>query len=226
MGQYFEAWQLDMIASGDAPPEWVEAANDYINQEHLEMIRREEQQLFEKLYRVTCPEPLALGEWHLGLLEESAFDKVSAHLNQCPHCQEELAQLIENLERPLRLREAPASLVKRIVLTLQTMMGNGGAPIARAALRGNSWTVCYASGNYMVSLTQQTHPSGIALMGSLLSPTTTGRAALRQGAAVRYDAPLSQSATFTFDGVTPGKYDLIIEVPDAELVVPDLNFTR
>ena len=45
------------------------------------------------LYRVLCPAPQVLGEYHLDLLSADQRNEVQANLIECHHCQRELAEL-------------------------------------------------------------------------------------------------------------------------------------
>jgi anti-sigma factor RsiW len=49
------------------------------------------------MYRQSCPEPMLLGEYQLGLLDGAEKIHIQAHLARCPHCQAELAELIDFL---------------------------------------------------------------------------------------------------------------------------------
>jgi hypothetical protein len=49
------------------------------------------------IYRQNCPEPMLLGEYQLGLLDEAAQARIQLHLARCPHCQADLAELVDFL---------------------------------------------------------------------------------------------------------------------------------
>ncbi len=64
------------------------------------------------LYRRDCPEAMILGEYHLGMLSKSVQAGVHHHLARCPHCQAELARLVdflaEDVLSPLPAIESPS----------------------------------------------------------------------------------------------------------------------
>lgn len=49
------------------------------------------------LHRQDCPETMELGKYQFGLLVETDQARLTAHLEQCPYCQAELARLAEFL---------------------------------------------------------------------------------------------------------------------------------
>jgi hypothetical protein len=49
------------------------------------------------LYRQDCPDKMVLGDYELGLLSEAEQTEVQRHLDQCPHCQTELARFAQSL---------------------------------------------------------------------------------------------------------------------------------
>lgn len=232
MTRYLKDWELDMLLGGDGTPE-LEAAlvGNPDNQARLQLLQKDEKTLSAHLFRIECPTPLELGEWSLKLVEAKTSQVIRSHLDICAHCEEELAAITAAVSTPL-FQHAPAmrgpSILKRIVMKLEDLLGNGAGQIAFApvAVRGgsqNSWSACYAGGDYLLSLTKQQTISGGALIGSILATDLTGHATLKQGASVVYEVPLTESATFTFDGINPGFYELVIATPDAELIVPELH---
>ena len=58
-----------------------------------EQLARAQKYLSIRLYRLTCPSPLELGEYHLDLLDPMRLDVIARHLQECLHCALEVAQL-------------------------------------------------------------------------------------------------------------------------------------
>jgi hypothetical protein len=54
--------------------------------------------LFSSLYRVECPSPQQLADFHWGFLDSEQTQLVRQHLETCPRCQDELAQLLDFLK--------------------------------------------------------------------------------------------------------------------------------
>lgn len=225
MARQLEEWEWDMVLEGDAPPEVERAAKatpDY--QARLAQARAAHRTLFHHLYRAECPEALELGEWQLQRLGEARQAEIAAHLQGCPHCQEEVEGFARLSELPLRAgwQEAAGQMVKRIVMKLESLLA-GGEGVPAVALRGSAWSACYTGGDFMLTLTRERDPNGAALLGTLLSDEASGEVLLRQAGTVRYKAPIGAGASFSFRGISPGHYDLVIETPTVELVVEDLD---
>jgi hypothetical protein len=56
--------------------------------------------LKKELYRVTCPTPVELGDYHLGFLPDPQKLVVAQHVRECPLCRREVADLEEFLGEP------------------------------------------------------------------------------------------------------------------------------
>jgi hypothetical protein len=229
MTRHLKDWELDMLLGGDGTPE-MEAAlvGNPENRARLQQLQKDEKTLFAHLFRTECPTPLELGEWSLNLVDANRYQAIRSHLDICSHCEEELAAITAVVSKPLfEGIAAPRgpSILKRIIMKLEELVGAGAGQmtLVPVAVRGDSWSVCYAGGDYLLSLTKQQTMSGGALIGSILATDLTGHAALKQGPSVVYEAPLTESATFTFDDINPGAYELVIATPDAELIVPELH---
>jgi hypothetical protein len=238
MTRYLEDWELDMLLGGDGTPEMEAAlASNAENQARFTRLQNDEKVLFTNLFRTECPSSLELGEWHLKLFDNEAYERIRAHIDLCPHCQEEVDHLVSMLDQPLLRTQpqktGPAGVIKRIIMKLESIfppkgseytLGNYPGPVATPVLlRGSSWSVCYAGGDYLLSLTRQNMVDGEALIGSVLASSVKGHAFLKQGHNVLYQTALTDTATFTFDSVNPGSYELVIATPQAELIVPQLN---
>jgi hypothetical protein len=61
--------------------------------ERAKALARQQNRLMTRLYRIDCPSPLELGEYRLQLLTESRMQDIKQHLNVCPHCEWEVAEL-------------------------------------------------------------------------------------------------------------------------------------
>ncbi|MBA3533937.1 MAG: hypothetical protein H0T73_18615 [Ardenticatenales bacterium] len=228
MTRLLEEWEWDMVVEGDASPELLEVAAaqpDY--QQRLRSIQAEERPFFHRLFRATCPPSLLLGEWHLALLSPGQQEEIRLHLADCPHCETDLAGLQQSLSEPLQASgKGGESWIRRVILKLESALGSAGSPTPAVALRGSSWSACYTGGEFMLTLTRESDPQGTALLGALLSESTTGKVLLRQSEGVQYQALLGEGATFAFKGITPGHYELVIATPTLELVVPDLDLAE
>src|SRR5215216_3170398 len=85
-------------------------------------------------YRVTCPSPLELGDYHLGYLPAPQVLVVSQHLRECPLCRQEMA-ILENFLATL----APEnSLLGAAQVFIARLMGAGTENSPAPALRGEA----------------------------------------------------------------------------------------
>jgi hypothetical protein len=65
--------------------------------EKAHRLARVQERLIDRLYRLTCPTPAELGEYHLDLLPGDQASAVNTHLTDCPHCSQEFGQLKDYL---------------------------------------------------------------------------------------------------------------------------------
>src|SRR6476619_5406343 len=49
--------------------------------------------LRKQLYRINCPTPMEIGDYHLGLLPAPQALVVAQHVRECPFCRREVAEL-------------------------------------------------------------------------------------------------------------------------------------
>lgn len=217
-----EEWELEMLLEGEGTPEMEAAlAASPADQARLAALMDQTRALQAALFRVTCPAPLELGEYELGLLEAPRRVAVAAHLDECPHCAEELEGLTAALQAAVRPPATTGGL-RRIVMRLAGALDGLGSLTPAPALRGADQVDCYIGEDFMLSLARREVAEGIELTGTLLASEGEGRATLRQVEEVVYEAPLSSAATFSFQTVPPGHYDLVVVTPQAELIVSDL----
>ncbi len=232
MTRRLEDWELDMLLGGDGTPEMnAILASSPADQAQFTQLRTEEPSFFKSLFRIECPTSLTLGDLHLGLLKESMTQTIQQHVNLCTHCGEELAVITAMLDEPIFKtasartfqKENSFGLLKRIVMSLEQALGSLGAknqPVT--ALRGETWNAYYSGGDYLLSLTRKQQGEGNALMGSILADSVSGQAMLKQSSGLIYESPITAAGTFSFDDVTQGDYELVIETSDVELVVPEV----
>ena len=101
---------------------------------------RLQKRMTTRLYRITCPPPIELGEYHLQMLPASQRLVIGQHLRECPHCAREISQLEEFME----LAPQPGLLKSVKVLIARLVGGQKGdqdfmdSPLAPAfaGLRG------------------------------------------------------------------------------------------
>ena len=91
--------------------------------------------LTARLYRITCPSPSELGEYHLRILPSPRMLVIAQHVRECPHCESEVAQL-ENFLKDLTPDVKPGLPTIIRVLVARLISGNGEGAALTPALRG------------------------------------------------------------------------------------------
>jgi hypothetical protein len=187
------------------------------------------------LYRITCPDGATLGNYHLGLLAETAAQHVSHHLAICPLCTRELAQLEAFLaETAVSLQPSTGErikvwIAKRLPGSGPNRPGLGAATGTPAfALRGdNAGPLMYEAGDAQLSLEIQDdpeHPGRKSILGLVLGiETESVEVKLLQGDGVVTAVTLDEIGNFSFTSLETGSYELTLSGQTIEIHVPDLN---
>jgi len=231
MKRLLEDWELDRLADGEGTPEMQRTlAESPTDQQRFQEIRQEEQRLRQTLFRADCPSTLALGEWQFGMVVPEQTVILQSHIAACPHCTAELVQIQSAMNAPVTDSPKREPVLRRLIMKLESLLDDiaGTTAASPVALRGETWSGLYTSGDYMISLTKRRVSSGYLLQGSVImpEPMAKGQAqlTLKQNETVIVKSPLSAAATFTFNKIQPGRYELIVTTSSSELVVPELQF--
>lgn len=182
------------------------------------------------LYRISCPDSATLGNFHLGLLPETAAHSIADHLAICPLCTQEIAQLEMFLaETAVSLQPSTA---ERIKIWLAKRIPSGGQTRnvlgqPAFALRGSSsGPLMYEAGDAQLSLEIQDdpeHPGRKSILGLVLGIATEAvEARLLQNDAVVTAVTLDEIGNFTFANLAAGAYELTLSGADIEIHVQDL----
>lgn len=189
-----------------------------------------EKRLAAQLYRVTCPTADQLGEYHLHMMTGSEAATIKQHLNDCPHCRAELAQLQTYLVD--LTPDVEHSLSQRVRIWIARLIPNGtmgGGTLQPAlALRGqDDGPLMYEAGDAQLSLEVQDDPERVGaktILGLLIGVETVETAAhLWQEAQKVARVPVDEFGNFVFAGLAPGTYELIVSGPDFEIHLQELT---
>jgi len=180
------------------------------------------------LYRITCPDSIELGEYHLGILPTARRRQISQHLADCPHCIRELAQL-DNFMDDVGA-DLDYGVVERIRIWVAQKLpswegGMGDMPVF--ALRGeDQGPLMYEAGEAQLTLEIQDdpqRPGKKSLIGLVLGVDTTAwQVHLWQKDKLLDAVPVDELGNFMLDNLSLGGYKLILTGPAAEIHVPDL----
>src|SRR5215208_5371151 len=124
--------------------------------------------LRKKLYRVTCPTPMELGDYHLGLLPDPKKLVVAQHVRECPLCRREVAEL----EGFMGEMAPEVSLLGAARVLIARLIGTGTEPGGRPAfgtLRGEEQgPLTFEAEGVVMTLDVQTGPPGqVSILGQV-----------------------------------------------------------
>jgi hypothetical protein len=230
----------DLIAylEGTATPDVVSRIeNDPDALAEATLLRGFETALTAVLYRQHCPALDDLLQWQAGILAATAAQRVEQHVDTCPHCRTELAQLAAATpaEAPRAVRSsqpAPPAWRTRLAQTGRDILAVlRPMPLQpAAALRGTAAReMLYHAGDYQVVL--KIAPPLAAENVRQLEGQITGhdnpavvphgaRVALigDEGAAI-CDDTVDEFGYFALDNVESGEYTLRIETPPDTILI-------
>jgi hypothetical protein len=186
--------------------------------------------LRKQLYRVTCPTPVELGDYHLGLLSAPQVLVVAQHLRECPLCRREVVELESFLDDPdpeVSLLGAAKVLIARMI-GVQSESGqngeNGFIP-SGVALRGEAKEpiTLQADGIVIVLDLQHTDGGVINVLGQVAAEDqdqwTEAVVEVRHGNELQFSTTVDDLGAFRFEGIMPGSKELRIISKDSSLTV-------
>jgi hypothetical protein len=189
--------------------------------------------LMRNLYRLTCPDSVELGEYHLGFLPMAKAVLVRAHVADCRHCAGELAQLDNFIEAI-----APVTSVawqEKVKVWVAKLMPDKNAGIKTGempafSLRGNDDTpLTYEAGNAQLTFQIEDDPQQLglkALLGLIIGiPTTNLQAHLWQNNQKLASIAVDKFGNFILAGLAAGQYELIVAGVDLEIHIQALTIT-
>lgn len=190
-----------------------------------------ERELTAALYRLDCPDGTELGEFHLNFLAAPRRRAIAQHLEVCPHCAQELAQLQSFLAelapdlgqgayKPLRV------WVARLVSQLSA--GNGGNSWQPAfAVRGGDFPpLVYEAGDaqVVVEVQNDASPGHKLLVGLVLGVEPEGLIAdLWRGEEMIQRVEVDELGNFILNNIAPGRYELVVRSSELEIHIPSLD---
>ena len=203
-------------------------------------LARQQDHLTAQLYRLACPPPQELGEYHLGLLSADQAVAVAHHLAECPHCGREMAQLqdyLADLAPALELSPAERVVGRVRVLVARLLAAGGetdwtGQPAlvpALAGLRGAEVEpMVYQANGLQVLIQVQDdvqQPGRKTILGLVtgLDDAHQWEVHLWQAGEWVATAPIEELGNFALSNVAPGSYELILSGPMLEIHIAGLE---
>jgi anti-sigma factor RsiW len=185
--------------------------------------------LTSQLYRLTCPSPAELGEYHLGILPDARKETVRRHLTECPHCSQELAQLVTYLGKlapdvEFSLREKVKVLAAQLIGGDMREERPGPLVMLPVGLgvRGEQGAVrvYQAEGIQIVVETQSDPhtPGRQVLLGLITGTDISGwKADLWQDKQLVATTPVDELGNLYLTGLSSGQYELVLTGADVEI---------
>jgi hypothetical protein len=187
--------------------------------------------LTARLYRITCPSPLELGEYHLRILTSPQMLVIAQHVRECPHCEAEVAQL-ENFLQDLTTDVKPALTPVRVLIArLLGGSGEGAAPMPALRGEGKGPIIMEAEGMVITLDVEPGADGQISILGQVAADDqdqwTNASVELQQGDRQPVATSLDDLGAFRFQAVRPGATRImitstegvVIQSPDIELAV-------
>jgi len=176
--------------------------------------------LTSRVYRITCPSPMELGEYHLRMLPASEMHLIRHHIGECPHCTRELAQLEAFFSTDLAPTETSLFGQARVLIArLVSSLGEPGQTVA--ALRGDAKgpLTLQADGIVIVLDIQPGKEGKVNILGQLAAEDqdqwTGASVELHQGGELEFSSTVDDLGAFYSEGIIPGSKELRITSKDS-----------
>ena len=228
-------WELEAYGDGEAGTHVAEhLARCPACRARLAELVCFEQHLHQTLYRFDCPSANRLRDYYWGFLPANECQQVEAHLDACPHCRAELADLAgfvasERAQPSSTLLTRARQAAAQMHLVVAQLISPGWSPVP--ALRGEIRDVLLfdAEGIALSVNLEQEVTGTYTLFGQVLSPAPIAAGSYarltvreKETAAVPVRAALDTNGAFALPDLQPAVYQLVIHLPEQRIVVPTL----
>jgi len=190
-----------------------------------------DQQVLRTLFhRIECPDAHTLGEYHLDLLSPADQDVVEAHLQRCPLCAAEIADLESFLEKvKIEPKPSPLSRLKRLVA--RRVPSPAGSPAQQPAFALRGVTVApeiYQAKDIKLAVglvTDGTQAGRKMLVGFTsrkgkpLASSTGAQVYLKQAGKTVAVEQVDSLGNFVFSGLVSGEYELTLITEREQVVI-------
>lgn len=210
--------------------------------ERARRLARLQDRLTARLYRFDCPSSGELGEYHLGTLPSDRAAAVARHLDGCPRCAGEVAQLrgfLADLAPDLEL--SPLEQARERIRVLVGRLVSGGSQEGRlrvpdlapayAGLRGEpEEPLFYEADEVQVVLDVQDdsdQPGRKTVLGLVIGLDHPAQIEAHLWRANQHltTVPIEEMGNFVIPNLEPGGYELILSGPELEIHIQDLVVT-
>ena len=232
-------WELDACADGEAPPHVVEHLKRCpACRTRLAKQVTLERRLRQALYRFDCPSPDLLRDYHWGFLPTDEHRQTEAHLETCPHCSAELANLArfvptEPPEPSSTLLDQAQRVAQRVPLVVAQLYAPrlSPMPVRRGASRGSTRDVLlFDAEDVALSVNLEQEETGTyTLFGQVLSSEpiafaeSYARLTAHEEGIEPVQVSLDANGVFTLPDLRTGVYQLVVCLPNRRIAVPVLT---
>ncbi len=212
-------------------------------QQRLTAYRRINSRLFSKLYRSACPGAVELNYYCLGGLSQEDRVSIASHVLDCPACADDVAEIRRQQAAFEPVPAAGFSLRTAVRRLFGTLVVQQAQPVVTRDMAFTAgWPRQYRAESIDLSLHLSRAPNGeTMLVGIVTSRDQHMTAEAFEGVTVDlYQAPgllvAGEETTVPFlstqiddvgnillEPVPPGKYLMILRLPDLEVVIDDLQ---
>jgi len=179
-----------------------------------------------RYYRSTCPSPIELGDYYLGLLPESRKPVIAQHVRTCPLCKHDLAELEEFLAEP----DVVPNLLDTAKVLFAQLVGAGATPAG--ALRGESkGPLTFEADGVVITLDVNQGRSGqVSILGQVAADDqdswTGANVELQQVNTLSLTTSLDDLGAFRFEAVRPGATKFMItSIDNVVIETPEIDLT-
>jgi hypothetical protein len=182
-----------------------------------------------RLYRLDCPTTEDLGDLRLSAIATEQRAALESHLEHCPHCRHELAQLDNYLDS--LSAELEPGIADRVRVLIARLVRGGGGPIlglAPVGVRGDGDdSLIYEAGKTQLAieiLPSAGSPGRSDLLGLVSGGDMTSMTILllRAGQVIAA-ADVDSAGNFVLSDLDAGAYELTLRGPSLEVQVTDLR---
>lgn len=217
--------QLLAYLDGEANEATVSHLEDcaYCRQK-VKNLDRAQKRLTNRLYRLACPAPAELGEYHLRILPASQMLVIAQHVRECPYCAREVSELQGFLSDPATT--AGGSWPERTKLLIARLVGGEGLTFTpTAALRGEAkGPITFVTEDIVIVLDiQRDAEKGVNILGQIAADHQTewtgARAELWKDSLLQSLSTVNDLGAFQCQGVMTGQYELRMTSNNGSVVV-------
>ncbi len=186
-----------------------------------------------RLYRRDCPSSQELGDFQLNLSTEARRLSIQTHINDCPHCAQELDQIEAYLSDLADDLSAPASsgvkiLIARLVSGLDQAASTLSPAPAFAPVRGDLTSpLHFEVDGFEISVQIQPDPETpekLVVLGLVLGDLEAGfSASLSRPDEAPVSGEIDELGNFVLPNVGKGTYALLIQGPAIEIHIQGLE---